>query len=115
MEIREERLALPAGLADPKELTVQAVGQIPRSARSIEGVCRSVQHGPDFADKVVPSRIMTVRTRRRQREVLEPERFQIGLDVLGRRGSASERVLRACGQNIGEARDADAPSLRSGC
>ena len=77
MKVPEERLTFPVTLADAVQVGVEGIGQLARTARRIERVGGAIQHGPVFADEVLPGRLVASRACTRQRQVLEVESTRV--------------------------------------
>lgn len=81
VKVAEQRSTLPVPLGKPEQLGVQAIRGFARRAGFIDRVCRSIKQRALFADEMFPGRIVSVRARGGQGEILEMQSAQVAFDV----------------------------------
>src|SRR4029079_1648610 len=81
VEVAKERRPFAVACLQSKQLGVDAVGDLARSAGRIDGVGRAGETGAVLAHHVLPRRLVTACACGRNRQVPEMERAEIALDV----------------------------------
>jgi hypothetical protein len=111
MEVAEQRSPLARAIFNAEEIGIERIRQVASFATRIDRVRGSIEKRPVRQDEVIPRRIIPVRARARERQIVKMKRGQVALE-LSRIGSASGKcALGARLKCLGKTILRHAPSL----